>query len=179
MSRAHAHLARAAITAAPSSACSAVAGTALRARSPRQRVEYHPRYLTRCSKRSGMCRQSISSHCAPGSNSSALQALVQVRAVHDHSRFREVRHFLQRERRAACTARISRAVHAAFPRPSRRSRTWLAASGHDANNSATPGRPEQIDFFCKMTSRLSNGHGAIRMIGLGETVTTEPIRVQG
>ena len=46
-------------------------------------------------------------------------------------------------------------------------------------NSATPGSPEQIDFFCTMASRLSIGHGAIRMIGLGETVTTEPIWVQG
>src|SRR3990167_6120016 len=100
MSRAHADLARAATTSAPSSTCVAAAGTALRARSPRQRVEYHPMYLTKCSKRSGTCRQSISSHCAPGINWSALQALVQVRAVHDHSRFREISHLLQRKRRA-------------------------------------------------------------------------------
>src|SRR6266496_4187916 len=39
---------------------------ALRARSPRTFVEYQPTYRTKCSNRSGIWRQSNSSHCAPG-----------------------------------------------------------------------------------------------------------------
>ncbi len=41
-------------------------GMALRARSPRTFVEYQPTYRTKCSNRSGIWRQSNSSHCAPG-----------------------------------------------------------------------------------------------------------------
>jgi hypothetical protein len=83
----------------------------------------------------------------------ALQALVHLRALHDHSSFREVSHFLQGKRRPqhvlrellaplalqfrhvaigalirCARARVAREMNTAFGRSSRDSRTWLAAA---------------------------------------------------
>src|SRR6266513_2254217 len=99
--RAHADLARAATTCASSGACTAAVGTALRARSPRHRDEYQPTYRTKCSNRSGIWWQSNFEPLRTGHELEiALQALVHVKAVHDHARVRQIRHLLQGKRRA-------------------------------------------------------------------------------